>query len=224
MAESLPTSLSAFSSRRRRADSMASFTYHQDDEDALSTFDGQGEIEDFGFEDDEVDIDRDSLLAIEEDIPDYISRRRSSTLSRISTRDHLLRRDSLASAGSARTTKRLSQKTYLVNEDLTMVVAGFETSRIGYAAYLTLCIFTLGVAYLLFRWLPKWYVAVVGKPCPLGECRWVVIEVRPYCPCYCFRLTGIDHCPLESMGRDGHPQRGDETIWASALHRVWLHR
>lgn len=182
MAESLPTSLSAFSSRRRRADSMASFTYHQDDEDVLSTFDGQGDLEDFGFGDDDGDVDRDSLLAVDEDIPDYVSRRRSSTLSRTSTRAHLLRHDSVPSVGSTRTTKRLSQKTYLVNEDLTMVVAGFETSRIGYATYLTLCIFTLGIGYLLFRWLPRWYIAVVGTPCPLGDCRWVVIEVRPSYP------------------------------------------
>lgn len=199
MAESLPTSLSAFSSRRRRADSMASFTYHQDDEDVLSTFDGQGDLEDFGVEDDDGDIDGESLLAIDEDIPDYVSRRRSSTLSRTSTRAHLLRHDSVPSVGSTRTTKRLSQKTYLVNEDLTMVVAGFETSRIGYAAYLTLCILTLGIGYLLFRWLPRWYIAVVGTPCPLGDCRWVVIEVGTFYPWWCFLLTGINYFRLESM-------------------------
>jgi cation-transporting ATPase 13A2 len=180
MAESLPTSVSAFSHRRRRADSLASFTYHQDDEDeAMQSLEDQADFEGSQLEDEyeDEDIDNESLFAFREDMPDYASRRRrSSTLSRSSTRAHLLRHDSVPSVGSARATKRLSQKTYLVNEDLTMVVAGFETSRIGYLAYLFLCFFTLGIAYLLFRWLPRWYIAVVGSPCPLGDCRWVVIE------------------------------------------------
>ncbi|KAL2114590.1 hypothetical protein VUR80DRAFT_4573 [Thermomyces stellatus] len=178
MAESLPTSVSTFSHRRPRADSLASFTYHQDEEDeGIPSFEDQADLEGSQFEYADDDIDRESLFAFREDIPDYGShRRRSSTLSRSSTRAHLLRHDSVPSVGSARATKRLSQKTYLVNEDLTMVIAGFETSRIGYLAYLFLCFFTLGIAYLLFRWLPRWYIAVVGSPCPLGECRWVVIE------------------------------------------------
>lgn len=178
MAESLPTSVSAFSHRRPRADSLASFTYHPDEDEAIPSLADQADLESC-FEEDDDDIDRESLFVFQEDLPDYVSHhRRSSTLSRSSARAHLLRHDSVPSVGSARENKRLSQKTYLVNEDLTMVVAGFETSRIGYLAYLFLCFCTLGIAYLLFRWLPRWYIAVVGSPCPLGDCRWVVIEVR----------------------------------------------
>lgn len=184
MAESLPTSLSAFSHRRPRADSLASFTYHQDEDEVMTSVDDQADFEELNFEDDENDIDRESLFALHEDIPDYVSHhRRSSTLSRSSTRAHLLRHDSIPSIGSVRATKRLSQKTYLVNEDLTMVVAGFETSRMGYMAYLFLCVSTLGIGYLLLRWLPRWYIAVVGSPCPLGDCRWVVIEVGSLYAC-----------------------------------------
>lgn len=64
----------------------------------------------------------------------------------------------------------------MVNEDLTIVIAGFRTSRLGMALYVLACILTGGLAYLLFRWLPRWYVAVLGRPHPLRECDWVVIE------------------------------------------------
>ncbi|SPN98873.1 related to cation translocating ATPases [Cephalotrichum gorgonifer] len=179
MAESLPTSLSAFSHRRSRADSVTSYTYHQDeDEDEVPvpvSLYGEADFGDFEPDHDD-EFDNESLLDIRDDIPDYVSRRRSSTLSRSSARARLLRRDSAPSVASTRTVRRVSQKTYLVNEDLTMVVAGFETSRIGYLAYLLMCIFTLGTGYLLFRWIPRWYVAVVGSPCPLGDCDWVVVE------------------------------------------------
>jgi cation-transporting ATPase 13A2 len=60
-----------------------------------------------------------------------------------------------------------------------MAVAGFETSRIGYWFFILLCICSLGIGYLLFRWFPRWYVALVGSPCPLGDCDWVVVEVGP---------------------------------------------
>jgi cation-transporting ATPase 13A2 len=32
------------------------------------------------------------------------------------------------------------------------------------------------LAYLLLRWLPRWQVKLVGKPCPLRESQWVVLE------------------------------------------------
>lgn len=64
----------------------------------------------------------------------------------------------------------------MVNEDLTIVIAGFRTSRTGYALYALLCAATLGTAYLLLRWLPRWQVKLIGAPCPLRECDWVVLE------------------------------------------------
>ena len=107
---------------------------------------------------------------------DYVLRRRSSTYSRSSVHAHLLRKDSTATVGSFRLHGRTSQKIYMVNEDLTIAVAGFRTSQVGSIIYFSLCIFTLGLAFLLFRWLPKWYVGVLGRQCPLRECEWVVIE------------------------------------------------
>jgi cation-transporting ATPase 13A2 len=71
---------------------------------------------------------------------------------------------------------RTNQKIYIHAEDMTIVVAGFKTSMIGFALYVCVCVLTGGIGYLIFRWLPKWYVSFTGKPAPIGQCDWVVVE------------------------------------------------
>lgn len=73
----------------------------------------------------------------------------------------------------------VSQKIYIVTEDLTAVIAGFSTSVSGFALYLTICVLTGGLGYLLFRWMPRWRVRLIGKPEPLHRCEWTAIEVLP---------------------------------------------
>lgn len=197
MAESLPTSVSAFSHRRHRADSTTSFTYYDDEQEAQLNLDAShsfsrqsivdeytrrslsdvGDLE-FGavvdaIEDDD-EYDDSSSQDYQASQNDYVLRR-SSTHSRTSVHAQLLRRDSTTTAISSYG-GRTSQKVYMVNEDLTIAIAGFRTSKTGYLVYLALCIMTGGIAYLLFRWLPRWYVGILGQQCPLGECDWVVIE------------------------------------------------
>ncbi|KAG5929110.1 hypothetical protein E4U42_007088 [Claviceps africana] len=144
IAESLPTSVSAFSHRRPRADSTASFTYFEesdfqtgaeDSNDGYAdsrnisgrrSFSDLGEVE-FGNEVDDCSGEREYLIS-----HDYMLRRCSSTHSRDSARVRLLRRDSTATATSDRAGGRCSQKIYMANEDMTIVVAGFRTSKIGW--------------------------------------------------------------------------------------------
>lgn len=128
---------------------------------------------DDGDDDEYESSDRDYRISHEDDV---IHHRRSSTYSRSSVHARLLRRDSDATVGSFMHRGRTTQKIYMVNEDLTIVVAGFRTSGIGSAIYMLLCVLTCGIAYLLFRWLPRWYVGLLGKACPLRECDWVIIE------------------------------------------------
>ncbi|KAI1850453.1 hypothetical protein JX265_013415 [Neoarthrinium moseri] len=191
VAESLPTSVSAFSHRRGRADSTASFTYYNEDEEEPAVYDDDGrplydedgsvalDIDDipFGLETQAVDDDSSMADLDQEDSnEDFAMRRRSSTHSRSSVHARLLRTNSGRSDTSAELSGRISQKLYMVNEDLTVVIAGFRTSRIGFAIYLFLCLATLGAAYLLLRWLPRWHVRLIGEPCPLHRCDWVVLE------------------------------------------------
>lgn len=118
-------------------------------------------------------------------------RRKSSGLSRMSgvsrtslssARDPLLKRNDSYGSNTSNISgrgfrDRVSQKLYIQSEDLTIVIAGFKTSIIGYAVYITLCIVTGGLAYLLFRWLPSWRVRLIGTATALRSCAWVVIEV-----------------------------------------------
>ncbi|KAI0459760.1 hypothetical protein F5B21DRAFT_511042 [Xylaria acuta] len=184
VAESLPTSASAFSHRRQRADSTASFTYYDDEAEELET--EQQYVEDGAVSFDIDDIPFEPGLDAEEATDSEIEngsaqgyamhRRRSSTQSRSSVHTRLLRSDSVGTDSSSRVHGRISQKLHIISEDLTIVIAGFRTGRVGYLAYILLCLLTLGLAYLLLRWLPRWQVKLIGEPCPIRECQWVVLE------------------------------------------------
>lgn len=106
--------------------------------------------------------------------------RRSSRVSRRSLQDPLLARsesgdeDEVYFHGHAGIK---SQKIYIVTDDLTIVIAGFSSSPIRMALYVLACVSSLGLAYLLFRWLPRWRVSVLGSSTSLRECTWVVVEV-----------------------------------------------
>lgn len=176
MSESVPTSNASFAHRRSRADSTASFTYFQEGEDRSAWRNAQAVQDDSDDErDDAAESDRDlesgQLLPLG---------RKSSSFSRTSTEDPLLERrgSSATNASAPGRGSRVSQKMYILTEDLTIVFAGFRTSTVGFALYTLTCAFTLGLGYLLLRWLPRWRVRLVGSPCPLRDCTWVVTEVR----------------------------------------------
>ncbi|KAK6952288.1 hypothetical protein Daesc_006823 [Daldinia eschscholtzii] len=169
MAESLPTSLSAFSHRRQRSDSTASFAYYNEEddeaeagfmygEDGAVSFDIDETVLDFEEEEEEEESSSGVELENDTSYDDYAMRRRSSTQSRSSVHARLLRTDSGVTDASGRGYSRVSQKLHMVNEDLTIVIAGFR------------------LAYLLLRWLPRWQVKLIGQPCSLHDCEWVVLE------------------------------------------------
>ena len=174
MGESIPTSNSSFLHRRARADSTASFTFYDEEEplppseDDSAILDDESELN-FEEEEEEADLETGELSTM---------RRTSSGHSRTSVHDRLLRSDSNGSNFGRG--HRTNQKIYIVTEDLTIVVAGFTTSTLGFALYTTICVLTFGLGYLLFRWVPQWEVRLVGTPCPLRDCSWVVIEVSTW--------------------------------------------
>ncbi|PYH40684.1 putative P-type ATPase [Aspergillus saccharolyticus JOP 1030-1] len=170
ISESIPSSIISFSHRRDRKDSTTSFTYFRDDQDHTlwppeDALDLEHDIDDISV--DGFDTANRSMRS---------SKRRSFSTGSVG--DPLLRRS--LSAGSyarnGRAENRTNQKVHIVSEDLTVVIAGFSTSITGLVLYYLLCALSLGFAYLLFRWLPKWRVGLLGKPVPLGACKWVAIE------------------------------------------------
>ena len=190
MAESLPTSVSAFNHRRPRADSTTSFSFYQDNLDDEDPYmDGErteaGDLDDMpfdAFEDDGGDEigDEESSSDLERQAAenDYVLHRRTSNISRGgSIRTRLLRRESGVSAGSGYGGNRSSQKIYMANEDLYLAIAGFRTSPLGLAIYTAICVATFGLGWLLYRWIPRWHVKLIGSPSSLRDCQWVVVEV-----------------------------------------------
>jgi cation-transporting ATPase 13A2 len=182
LAESVPTSVSAFSHRRFRSDSTASFQFFDEDQNA--------EVEEDAVTDggEETDVDRESMMNggfADEDTDLELgrtisSRRRSSVSSNGGAeRPLLLRRiSSSSSTRSGRHSRdgRQNQKIYILTEDLTIVIAGFKTSYVGFIVYMALSISTFGMVWLLLRWIPKWHISLVGSPSSLRDADWVIIE------------------------------------------------
>ncbi len=175
--------MTGFAHRRPRADSIASFTYFQDDNESPEGSVDQAIIDDEG---EEPELGKQLEEELRYDLGSSLTsphRRKSSGFSIASIEDHLLDRyDSTKTdaSGFAHGT-RISQKIYVFTEDLTVVVAGFSTTPIWFLIYIGFCIVSLGLGYLLLRWLPRWRVQLIGTPKSLRECDWVVVEVT--CPC-----------------------------------------
>lgn len=83
-----------------------------------------------------------------------------------------------------------------------IVIAGFSTSVWGFAAYVTICTCTLGLGYLLFRWMPRLRIKLIGSPTPLNSCSWVVVEVSPW----------DGHPKSTSRAKNGQNQWGEFTV------------
>ena len=180
MSESVPSSVTGFAHRRPRADSLASFIYFQEEDESPIWSDDQAIRE---------EEDREPGKRVEEDLDFNVGsdttasqRRKSSGLSRTSLEDPLLiRRGSYKAGVNPDNGLRYSQKIYLRTEDLTIVVAGFTTKPLSFLLYLGFCVLSLGLGFLILRWVPRWRVHLVGSPKPLRDCDWVIIEVRSPC-------------------------------------------
>lgn len=172
MSESIPSSVASFAHRRSRQDSTVSFTFFQQ-QDEISEWLDEEAVEEAS--DDGILDDRD----IYPGSPSISTRAKTGSRSRSSVEYPLLGRDGSTEAytQTRRHGDRVSQKIYIVTEDLTAVVTGFSTTATGFILYALLCVLSGGVAYLLFRWLPRWRIRIIGAPTPLGKCQWVAVEV-----------------------------------------------
>jgi cation-transporting P-type ATPase 13A2 len=174
----VPTSVTGFSYQRprQRAGSISSFTYFQDEDESPQYSDEEAVI-------DLSDDEESSMQGPDRDLEAGEApslRRKSSGRYRVSSDAPLLRRHDSARSDTQEHDDggNFSQKLYIEAEDLTMVFAGFTTNSFGFLLYVTICIFTAGIGYLVFRWLPRWQIRLVGSPAPLRKCSWVVVEVR----------------------------------------------
>ena len=178
ISESVPSSVTGFAHRRSRADSIASFTYFQEEDD-VPEYPSDEAIVDYS--DGEFEGTTQTLAGVA--ATSFASAgRKSSDYSSVSADNPLLHRhdSTMTDQSSFGLGGRRTQRIYVAAEDLTIVVAGFSSRPVGLAAYILLCVLSLGLAYLLLRWLPRWRVRLVGLPTSLQYCTWVVVEVRLY--------------------------------------------
>ena len=173
----MPTSVTGFSYQRprQRAGSIASFTYFQD-EDETPQYSDEEAILDPSDDEDAYANGHDADLEAGET---QSVRRKSSGRYRTSSDQPLLRRHESTRSNIQEHDDggSFSQKLYIEAEDLTMVIAGFTTSSLGFLLYVLICVSTAGLGYLLFRWAPRWRIKLLGTPAPLRRCTWVVVEV-----------------------------------------------
>ncbi|KAK2871562.1 hypothetical protein FQN49_003053, partial [Arthroderma sp. PD_2] len=194
ISESIPSSVASFVRRRSRRESNVSFTYFQENNESLiwpedrdeAVFEPElenGDLHIHRIPSDEHEAhDRNRDREDDQEADAEISFRPSSyfgpTPSHDSAEDPLLwRRASSTDHPRGKSPDGIvSQKIYIASEDLTAAIAGFTTSVAGMTTYLAICIFTCGLGYLLFRWVPRWRVSLIGTPTPLYKCQWVAIE------------------------------------------------
>ncbi|KAL4787760.1 hypothetical protein BJX76DRAFT_317563 [Aspergillus varians] len=174
ISESIPSSIASLSRRRARRESSTNFSYHQEQEDpiewprreSLDLENGVDELIANDFDDTNESIK-------------FSYRSRLSPYRRSSVEDPLLPRRSLSVRSSDQDWKREGrgrQEIHIASEDSTIVIAGFTTATAGAVLYYLLCALTFGLCFLLFRWLPKWKIRLLGSPSSLTTCQWVVVE------------------------------------------------
>lgn len=69
-----------------------------------------------------------------------------------------------------------SQRYYLAEQDIVIGIAGYKSSRWRRAAYALVCALSLGLGYIVLRWLPRLRVALMGTRCALGAADWCIVE------------------------------------------------
>jgi len=206
----------AYQRPRQRQGSITSFTYFQDEEETPEYSDEEAVVDDVSDEEDHHDdglhpVDVDALLARDLEAGDAASVRHKASAARhrAFSEQPLLRRHESARSGTQEHGGggNFSQKLYIETEDLTMVIAGFTTSSVGFLLYVVVCLFTAGLGYLIFRWLPRWRIRLVGSPTPLRKCSWVVVEVS----------FGREHRRSQAVAKRHQNQWGEFTVHSVAV-------
>lgn len=157
------------------------------------------------------DVVDDDPSDIEFAVPDSVSLHRRPSVYGASSEDPLL----LQEASDLRKPEGTAQKLYIIPEDLTIVLTGFTTSKVGYGIYVAGCILSLGAFWLLCRWFPRWRVRLIGKLVALGHSDWVAVEVWPGRNIRKV-LTHVE--PMERVQRAQHTM---PYLWKVAVYCLW---
>ncbi|KAI8343883.1 putative P-type ATPase [Chlamydoabsidia padenii] len=71
---------------------------------------------------------------------------------------------------------RLEQHMLLEEEDVQVVIYGYQYHTLRHFIYRLCCIGTLGIVWLIARWVPTWWIKWVGQQVPLKDAQWLVFK------------------------------------------------
>jgi cation-transporting ATPase 13A3/4/5 len=68
------------------------------------------------------------------------------------------------------------QVLHLAHDELQMCITGYKTHIGGILLYYALIVLSLGLLYLVFRWMPHWRVRLIGYRVLLEQAVWITVE------------------------------------------------
>ncbi|KAG0260211.1 hypothetical protein DFQ27_003651 [Actinomortierella ambigua] len=68
------------------------------------------------------------------------------------------------------------QRVYLEEEDIQLTFTGYRYVPLRRTLYYIACVLSVGILFLLGRWLPKHYIRFVAKRCDLSRAEFIVVE------------------------------------------------
>lgn len=154
--------------RRRRNSSSSVEDDDQQDEDEqdsereLNTSDEESSGDD---DDDDDDEDDDEDSDDEEDTIQHLIASRNNTEIRIS------------GLNAIPNDTKDEQTLLLEEEDVQIHIQAYRFNQINLFIYRLCSVLSLGIVWLICRWVPRWYIAWIGVKVPLEKAEWLVFEV-----------------------------------------------
>jgi cation-transporting ATPase 13A2 len=71
------------------------------------------------------------------------------------------------------------QTLLLEEEDVQINIMGYRYNRLNLFLYRICSVLSLGIVWLICRWVPKWYISWIGYKVPLKDAEWLVFKVKP---------------------------------------------
>ena len=65
----------------------------------------------------------------------------------------------------------------LEEEDVQVYIYGYRYNRLHLFLYRVFSVLSCGILWLMFRWIPRWYISFIGIKVPLKDAEWLVFEV-----------------------------------------------
>jgi cation-transporting ATPase 13A3/4/5 len=70
------------------------------------------------------------------------------------------------------------QTLLLEEEDVQIHIMGYRYNRLNLFMYRVCSVLSLGIVWLVCRWVPRWYISWIGYRVPLKDAEWLVFKVK----------------------------------------------